>query len=198
MLERIWPTACRGCDGPGGPLCVDCACTALSPADLDIEGARSVSVLADYDSGLGRAVRRAKYTPDRRLAWHVAQVLGHACWPHYDVDVVVGAPSTRRARLNKGFAMGAILAAGVARSLAVPVSHAITIRDGPRQAQLSGAERRTNPMGRVRARGEIVGNVLLVDDVATTGATLRAATLALLGAGATRVSAVCVCLAAKT
>jgi predicted amidophosphoribosyltransferase len=51
-------------------------------------------------------------------------------------------------------------------------------------------ERRAGPAGSVSARSAVPARALLVDDVATTGATLAACAAAVRAAGALRVSAV--------
>ena len=57
----------------------------------------------------------------------------------------------------------------------------------PDQTELSPAERRVSPQGCFVATGEVPPDVVLVDDVRTTGGTALAASGALLAAGARRV-----------
>ena len=73
----------------------------------------------------------------------------------------------------------------------------VRTRDTPRQVTLDGAARRENVRGAfgVRAQGLEGRRVILVDDVATTGATLGACEAALAAAGAASVRALVVAAA---
>ncbi len=59
------------------------------------------------------------------------------------------------------------------------------------QVGLSGGERRNNVLGAFQAKSTMVTgkNILLIDDIATTGATIESASIALMSAGANKVRA---------
>ena len=66
------------------------------------------------------------------------------------------------------------------------------VRETATQHELSRAERADNVRGAYRARPAARGkDLLLVDDIVTTGATLRACALALYEAGARQVCGLC-------
>jgi predicted amidophosphoribosyltransferase len=104
-------------------------------------------------------------------------------------DVVAWVPAGRRA-YDKGFDHAELLARAVARRRGCPFTRAvIRVRDGRRQADAPRSERRGNVQGLFASR-PVRGDVLLVDDVFTTGATSEACALALLEAGADHVDVV--------
>ena len=129
-----------------------------------------------------------KYGNRRQLGHHVAgllvnRLLAAGVRPH-DVDVVTWAPTSRRRRRRRGFDQAELVAQRVAAQLGVPCRRLLE-RDGDdtpqtgrdRAARLHGPVFRASP----RAAGQ---HVLVVDDVVTTGATLRSASDALQRAGA--------------
>lgn len=109
-------------------------------------------------------------------------------------DIVIPVPLHRTRRRERGFDQAALLARAVAREAGVRAGlRALErCRDTPRQVGLSRPERRRNVRGAFAARCAVPPSVWLVDDVATTGATLSEAARALRRAGAHRVVGICV------
>nr|WP_237559427.1 phosphoribosyltransferase family protein [Corynebacterium pilosum] len=106
--------------------------------------------------------------------------------------VLLPAPTRRSsARARGGDPVTAICAAS-----GYPVVQAVRIDDATTdQAELTAAERRKNLAGRVRVGALPGGQVVLVDDVVTTGATLQATASALLSRGVNVVAAVVIAAA---
>jgi predicted amidophosphoribosyltransferase len=89
--------------------------------------------------------------------------------------------------MRRGFDPAVLLGRELARRLGVPFERGLRMRRSTRpQKSLTAAQRRENLRGafRLRSRGMRGRNILLVDDIATTGATLREASRVLVGAGA--------------
>ena len=106
-------------------------------------------------------------------------------------DLVLAMPMHWLKRWHRGFNQAELLAKPIARRLNVPLAGNLKRkRLGKAQAGLDFAERMSNLKDafRVRRPHQIAGKrILLVDDVLTTGATLRSAATVLKDAGARRV-----------
>ncbi|MGE4426594.1 MAG: ComF family protein [Solirubrobacteraceae bacterium] len=167
------PTPCmpRRCPGRGGPI-------AAAWAPLAYEGpARSLAIA-------GKRAAAIRVAP-----WFAAAMVARA--PRAvvaGVDAVVPVPSDPRRRRARGVDHAALLADAVASALGVPVAPVLERPEGrPSQHAAARHERLRLPPPRVRAT--VPRRVVVVDDVHTTGATLRAAGSALRAAGAVRVTA---------
>ena len=142
-----------------------------------------------YQGVVREIVARVKYRNARAaVPWLASAAAGTARDRGLSAEVVTWAPTTSARRRARGFDPAEILARAVAPELSLPTSRLLVRRPGPPQTGLPASERRAGP--RFVARGRAPARVLLVDDVATTGATLGAATIALRDAGARYVAAV--------
>lgn len=116
-------------------------------------------------------------------------------------DLVVPVPLSRRRRRERGYDQAAMLARGVARRLGLAYDRRALARRRHTvpQTSLPRAARRRGPVGAFRARPRRVAGrcVLLVDDVLTSGGTVKACALALRRAGALSVTAAVACRAER-
>lgn len=112
-------------------------------------------------------------------------------WP---LDAVTPVPLHGARRRKRGFDQARLLAGTVADELGVPLRDGLLrrARATGEQTSLGMDRRRRNMAGAFEVRAAPPPSILLVDDVATTGATLGAAAGALLEAGAERVYALAV------
>lgn len=110
-------------------------------------------------------------------------------------ELVVPVPLHPARLRQRGFNPAALLARSLARAHDVSVAPCALerVRDTPSQTGLGRRARARNVAGafRVRREARIPARVWLVDDVVTTGATLREAARALRHAGARRIVAIC-------
>ncbi|MEF3367428.1 ComF family protein [Methylocystis sp. 9N] len=152
--------------------------------------------VARYDSDKARLLaHRLKYYDRLELARPIGRWMARAGAELLsDADVLVPIPLHRLRLLSRRFNQSAALAQAISRESAVPLETMALLRVKPTAPQvgLSRAQRAANLSGAFRVAPEraaaIAGrNVVLVDDVLTTGATANAATRALLRAGAARV-----------
>jgi ComF family protein len=189
LLELISPSRCPACDQPRRPgqtlLCADCALELRPLARLG----RIRTGVAYEGCGL-RLLRRFKFE-GRSDALEVLLPALLARLEGLDVDGVVPVPRhpqrVRETGLDPVFALGRRLA----RERGWPLWDAVLVRGRatPTQTGRTLEARRRNVAGAFRVAGARARGacVLLVDDVATTGATLDEAARCLRAAGVRRV-----------
>ncbi len=203
VLRWLYPARCLFCRALLPPDAGERVCAACF--DAYVRGGAAVSELdgglfcvsALRYGGLARqAVLRLKFLRQTALAPPMAELMVRALRRFYgpgDFDCVSWVPVSFWRRLGRGFDQSALLARDAGRALDLPLRPLLRkIRHNRRQSSLPQARRRENVRGvyRLRKNADAAGlRVLLVDDVATSGATLTAAAQVLRQAGAARVTA---------
>lgn len=191
MLELVFPLVCPGCGGRGAPLCPHCAgrlrppVGAAPPEEVD-----SWCAPFAYEGAGRELVARVKYRNVRAVVPWLASAMAAEAREHGLVDgvTVTWAPTTPARRRARGFDPAELLARAVARRLRVRCPGLLDRLPGPPQTGLAAAARRRGPAFVARRRAP--ARVLVVDDIATTGATLTAAATTLRAAGAAYVAGV--------
>lgn len=131
-----------------------------------------------------------KYGKHRRNARVLAAIVVDAIdWDDFTCDVVTWAPTTSRHQQERGMDHAELIARHVGVLLALPTKRLLRRINTVSQTGLDREERLTSPEFVARPLG-CRRNVLVIDDVVTTGATFRAAVAALARAGAS--SATCI------
>jgi ComF family protein len=186
------------CERLGSPFDQDMG----APGMISLEAAanppafNSARAVARYDSDKARALmHRLKYFDRLELAEPLGRWMARAGAELLSqADVLVPTPLHRLRLIARRFNQSAALAAVVARESSVPAEMLALerVKATAPQVGLTRVQRSANLQGAFRVRdgegGKIAGkNVVLIDDVLTTGATANAATRALLRAGAARV-----------
>ena len=207
-LDLFFPPVCAGCRRVGRWICQQCwlgapwtigltcsqcgrsSVTSLCPPCAGTRSHLHSLVAVARFEGVGReAVHALKFHDRHAISGMMGRLMARAV-EGLEVDVVVPVPLHRRRLRERGYDQGAMLARSAARALELPYLAALErVRATQQQASLDAAARQTNVAGAFRTKETLHGSdILLVDDVSTTGATLNAAAEALKEAGAGRIT----------
>jgi ComF family protein len=174
QIERVPPPFCRcGCAlSENADVCSDCA-TRLWYFDQ----ARAYGYY-DEENALGRLIKALKYGGERALVRPLTDLLVEMSSEFQDQpQAITFIPMTRNKKRERGFNQAEQLARELAQRLNLPLVKALEkIRETRPQASLSGVDRLTNLETAFRlASPPQCSNIILVDDVVTTGTTIETA-----------------------
>jgi ComF family protein len=202
ILHTLFPQSCPLCGSPSSdhrtaPICPSCWQTII-PYDgpsclrcakpLHSEGAlvcgecirndppfTSITVYGLYRGALKKAINLLKYYNIKRLSTPLAEILAGTTLP--PVDAVLPVPLYRKRLRQREFNQSALLARHIAKHIerTLILDCLVKIRDTAPQVGLHSGERRRNIRNAFTVQNTtgIEGrNILLIDDVVTTGATV--------------------------
>src|SRR5262249_35755963 len=175
VLDALFPLVCPGCGRPGAPVCERCAeLLRPAPPGPPPSGVDAWCAPFAYEGAARELVARVKYRGTRAAVPWLAPAMGAALdLAAPGVAPVPWAPHGAPRRRQRGFDPAELLARAVARRLRARRLGVLDRRPGPPQTGLDATARRRGPQ--FEPRTAVPTSVLLVDDVATTGATLAAA-----------------------
>ncbi|GAA3926949.1 ComF family protein [Microbacterium soli] len=184
VLALLLASVCPGCDRSGVLLCDDCRRRLVAdPLRLCTPGGLPVHAALRYEGVVARCIRRVKEEGATMLAGPLGRALGvvlAANAPQH--ALVVPVPTGAAAFRRRGYRVPELLIRRAGARADRILRHARRTRD---QRELGREERARNVAGSMRtARMRGAGReVIIVDDVVTTGATLDEAARALREAG---------------
>lgn len=193
-LDPLQPPWCSICGTPfsgqtDSHRCGDCH---QAPPAFRRARSRFAYRAAQREDPLNRAICGLKYGGDLAAAPELAALLGAGPLPSPSYAAIVPVPLHIERLRQRGFNQALLLAAPMARRFGIPirVSWLRRVRPTEAQARLAPEARRANVRGAFACDvcEDIRGaEVLLVDDVLTTGSTADACARALRAAGAAAV-----------
>ncbi len=217
LINFIFPSACPACSRPTdslacAPFCTQCwqSIGQYTGPSCQVCGVHLVSEHADrcqhclaeppafvkalsfahYEGIIASAIHHFKFLGIRRLSGPLSAFL--LFYDTKDIDAVIPVPLSPAALKNRGFNQALLLSHHLARKKKIRLLMDVLIKnaDTPPQVGLSAKERKANVRKAFACTGRAVSglNVLLIDDVMTTGATVNACSRQLIMAGAKSVS----------
>jgi ComF family protein len=218
LINLVFPPVCACCRKVGEilcqdclkqvnwvqePICQSCGCAVSNPSQR-CNGCRErplplkqIRAAVLFDTIIPDTIHQLKYRNTFALAEPLGILMADA-WSkwHSNVDIVLPVPLHAQRQKERGYNQSALLVNVFCRELSIASNQQILFRTRktPPQVGLNAKERQTNVKGAFTVQNPHVvkgGDILLVDDVCTTGATLTAAAEVLLTAGAKTVSAYC-------
>jgi competence protein ComFC len=203
-VDLLFPPVCGACGEPGSFICRRCRqelrdSQALSGERAGADGSLAGALgLYAYKGAARSLVLALKYRSLHALAAPMGELLADYFIAHpLPVDLVMPVPLHSRRRRQRGFNQSELLARPLARRAALELDARSLqrIRNTSQQTRTDSREQREENVRaafrcRIRPEGR---RVLLVDDVLTTGATLRECARTLRAAGAASVCALAFC-----
>jgi ComF family protein len=183
-LPRIHPPLCPRCGQPQPSAVVCPACVGWS---ADIDGVRAPF---KFNGAVRQAIHQLKYQNVRAIAALLGQWLSDYLQANpLPGEVLVPVPLHRKRLRERGYNQSRLLALELSRLSGLPLVEDCLVREHyttPQARTPSLDERRSNVAEAFSCRDRRLESrrVLLIDDVATSGATLDACARALKSAGA--------------
>ncbi len=212
-MDSFFPRRCVGCGKGGGFLCPEClgklprllpplcphcgrpqasgiVCPSCWQRQTEIDGIRS---LFRFDEVIRKAIHELKYRNLKAISPCLAELLADYLKANPPPgEALVGVPLHPRRLRERGYNQSSLLARELGRRIGLPVIEDCLIRVKQAQPQVRAVdveERRRNVADAFVCHDEKVGGkqIILIDDVCTSGATLESCAAALKNKGAASV-----------
>lgn len=206
ILDILFPAFCIGCQKEAHFLCADCREKIIIqrvPSLLHPRAVHTVHAACAYSQPLvSTLIKQLKYNGIKENALHCAElIISHLLLTGFTAPenaVVVPVPLSRRRLAQRGFNQSALVALHIAYALSLPCAQNALTRirhTAPQTEKKERKDRIENVKGAFAcaALHTVKGkNIILIDDVITTGATMSECAKALKSAGAKKVIALVV------
>ena len=189
ILAVLFPQKCLGCKKENEILCSDCLLKINRPDTPHLNG---IHIAANYqDLVLKKALWMLKYQGVKQLAKPLAELIKERIWKKLETGdwLIVPVPLSKNKLRHRGYNQAEL----IARELPGNVRADVLFKKFHTKSQVEvkdKEERLANIIGSFEVRNpeKIKGKkIILIDDVLTTGATMREAKKVLKQAGAKKV-----------
>lgn len=218
IFDFFLPRFCPGCNKKllpdDNPVCIECLDSILIADAIRLEDEfernfSSSKLIKDFysrfvfeaDKTLQHIIHALKYNRKFKLGMFLGEILSEGIKSrNWQVNLIVPVPIHHLKKVERGYNQSDYIVKGLSKTLQIPYSTKLIkrIRYTESQTKLNMKQRSENVANafKVSNKKEIIGkNVLLVDDVITTGSTIQECAKTLLTAGAKTVYASSIAIA---
>ncbi|MEW5908153.1 MAG: ComF family protein [Patescibacteria group bacterium] len=194
-LDFLFPKRCIRCGRENELICGEC----MERIEcFESSNTKSTRIAADYrDETIKKAIWMLKYKGIRQMSDPLSQLI-LKCFrdrlkPKSGKTIVVPVPLSEKRLKERGFNQSELIAEKISKELNIPIitGELLKIKETPSQVDLKNIQDRLkNVRGSMAVKNKETlrdKEVILVDDVITTGATLDEAKRALRGAGVKKI-----------
>ena len=199
--QLIFPIRCFGCNKIGLSICSTCRREWHPHYYLTHVSSLKVHSAIIYSPTASKILLAAKENgikgADVLIVESIIHVLSQADFSDLDI-ALVPIPSSRLSKRRRGRGFIIDIVGQIAQQTSLPVINALELARPVRdQSGLHSAQRAKNMNRAMRLRAGVIprADLVLIDDVVTTGATLREAARALTAAGCHVIGSVTACVA---
>ncbi|MFC1495872.1 ComF family protein [Candidatus Margulisiibacteriota bacterium] len=188
ILDLIFPPKCETCfTFVNEPICKKC----LSKISY-LKPAAFINAVGEYEGVLKKSIKRFKFKKRGRLAKPLSLLMSnyinHHLWKK-SIDLLIPVPLHEKRLQERGFNQSELLCLNITKTLNLPTVAGVLFRKKNTHPQfdLKKRERYHNIKGAFEIKGSPLikeKNILLIDDILTTGSTVRECTSELKSAGA--------------
>ncbi len=199
LAEALFPRKCFGCLNPGKYFCPACR---LKIFRAEREKLGEIDLVLSFSSyrepAIRKALRRLKFSSARDLAEELAEITAGLAGPHIGQKRLLTAfvPMTEKRKRTRGFNQAELLARKFAEKMDFEFSPALLkARETKPQAETKNREERFLNIKNSFFFAEgasLPEEVIVIDDIITTGATMREASRVLKSAGVKKIIALAV------
>ena len=168
-------------------ICPDCAMRFIPVDPTEIDGIKVYSCF-EYDGAIRSIVLDYKDADKPYLCEYMARYMYENFVQNgINADMICYVPSSPSALRRRGYDGMKIVAEHLNKLSAIPLSNALFRREGQDQTKVAHENRSANVKDMFLSREGFTGEVLLLDDVVTTGATVTECAKTIINHGADEV-----------